>query len=120
MKYGIEARLPAAAVDLVQRFHAAMLLRIHQVQQGAVPAVGNHVDTAIAAMHRWDGQQQPAGSCPPCNHSCNEGRDCPARKPAAPARHPVRWPSDLPGKHEAPSDPDGVLGTSNDQQEQPR
>jgi hypothetical protein len=53
LKYGIRRQLPAASADLAQRFHAALLQRMYQVQQGATPALEDPLDAAIAAMHRW-------------------------------------------------------------------
>lgn len=53
MKYGIEEQLPPVCADLAQRFHAATMRRMYQVQQGATPALEDPLDAAIAAMHRW-------------------------------------------------------------------
>lgn len=53
MKYGIREQLPEAAAELAQAFHAALMLRLYQVQVGATPSIDNPLDCAIAAMHRW-------------------------------------------------------------------
>lgn len=64
MKYGIEQQLQERDADLAQRFHVAMLRRLHQLQAGASPDPGSVVDGAIALMRCWDDSAQPAPSRP--------------------------------------------------------
>lgn len=53
MKYGIEQQLRPADADMAQRFHAAMLQRLHQYQAGATRYLGNALDVAIIMMEKW-------------------------------------------------------------------
>ena len=40
-----------------------------------IPAAQTDVAKTIARVRR-----EMEKTCPPCNHDCNEGRDCPARQ----------------------------------------
>lgn len=54
MKYGIQHQLRPVNADMAQRFHAAMLQRLHQYQAGAHHGSRNAVDIAILMMERWN------------------------------------------------------------------
>jgi hypothetical protein len=64
MKYGIQTHLPAADLDLAQRFHCALLMRMHH-QQANGPRYDsrNPLDRALAEMGVW-AMQNPAPRAP--------------------------------------------------------
>ena len=62
LKYDITQQLDARRADLAQRFHAALLRRMHEVQLGAQPSIANPLDCAITVVEEW-GKAGGAGPC---------------------------------------------------------
>jgi hypothetical protein len=67
VKYGVTEQLRAQDVDAAQRFHVAMLQRLHELQLGARPDLGQPVDVALTMMALW-AKRNPAGVSPPAQH----------------------------------------------------
>lgn len=68
MKYGIVQQLRAEDVDAAQRFHAAMLVRLHQLQLGAEVDLGSPVDVALTMLALWSKAPPPPGASAVLRH----------------------------------------------------
>lgn len=57
--------------------NAAATATLGAQQRRDFPGASRHFKRYMAHAAKRDELRQ--GSCPPCNHNCRQGRDCPAR-----------------------------------------